>query len=437
MHIFLTNRQFRTLALSSFLSRIGSVLFNFVFLIYAQTLPFATQALSLVAVANMVPNFFMIPNGYLADHTHPNKRMPALLGLRLMQGLMYVVLALIIGNTASYVVFWGLLLINVGSDLIADYTGGLVLHYERHFLKNRDEYQEAMGFITGVGSTISIVFQAIGASLIVLLNHNYALFGLINAVSFVAAAGVLLKDKRQFMAMDQSEVTELSSTRDANADSTSTEPKQSAVKGILAAIKLVAADHTILTMLVLALCVNTVGNAIDGLTNVLLAHQTNLWFGSFGTTVAVVSIVSSVAMIAAALFMHDGMQHLSLATLTSITMIGLVLFALNMCWWQNRYLMVGFIALATYPIGKVNPRLSSEIMTRVAPTNLAATASVLQTGIMLGAPVGTSIFLGVANVASPQIAWVVYAVIAAIMAAFGIVVALHEHQTTKSLIVSD
>ncbi|WP_127849671.1 MFS transporter [Lacticaseibacillus hulanensis] len=425
MHIFLTNRQFRALATSSFLSRIGSVLFNFVFLIYAQGLPYATQALSLVAIANMVPNFFMIANGYLADRTRATKRMPALLGLRAVQGLLYVALAIIIGHSATRIVFWGLLLINIASDLIADYTGGLVLHYEQHFLHDRDEYQTAMGFTTGVGSIISIVFQALGASLIVLLNHNYALFGLINAASFVLAAGVLMRDRRQFVAADEAEVAAQVSEIAAEPQ---TPQKKSAVSGILASLKLVAADHVIFTMMLLALGVNTLGTAIDGLTNVLLASQRVFWFGNFGTTVAVISIASSVAMITGALFMHDGLQHFSLATLTVMTMVGLTLFACNMFWWRNRYLMIIFMFLATYPIGKINPRLSSEIMIRVSPAHLAATASVLQTCIMLGAPIGTAIFLGIANAVSPTIAWAAYAGTAAILSVFALIVALREHK---------
>ncbi|KRM55570.1 MFS transporter [Lacticaseibacillus sharpeae] len=430
MHIFRTNRQFRALATSAFLSRIGSVLFNFVFLIYAQSLSFATAALSMVAIANMVPNFFTIPSGYLADRTSANRRLSMLLWLRVAQGLLYVVLALIIGNTASRVVFWVLLAINIASDVIADYTNGLVLHYEQHFLHTREEYQDAMGFTSGVGNIISIIFQAVGASLIVVLNHNYAIFGLINAASFVLAAAVLLQDRRHFQAADAAENDAAEKTPEPAAKA----GKKSVLGGLMASMKVVLADRLILTMLLLAVLVNTLGTAIDGLSNVLLAQQHNLWFGSFSTTVAVIGIVSSVAMIGGSLLTHDGMQNFSLPTLTAITMFSLTLFAVNMFWWQNRYLMVAFMILVTYPVGKINPRLSSEIMIRVPASNLAATASVMQTCSLLGAPLGTVFFLGIANAINPQVAWVAYGVAAALITVLALVLARRERhlQAVKS-----
>lgn len=423
MHVFLNNRQYRVLAISAFASRIGSVLFNLVFLIYAQTLPFATQALSLVTVANMIPSFLMIPNGYLADHTKSGKRMPMLIGMRLIQTGLYVILALIIGNATSRIVFWTLLGINVLSDLVADYTDGLILHYQQYFL-SQAEYQEAMGFSTGIGSIISIVFQAVGASLIVLVNHNYALFGLINAASFGVAAFVLMRDRHSFEAADVHDNQRGMQDIDPAAQSGTTK------QGIFGAVKSIFADRQIMTIIVLAMLVNTLGTSLDGLINVLIASTQQLWFGNFGTTVALISMVTSGAMIIASLFMRDGLQHLSLAALTTITMVGLTLFALNMCWWQNRYLLLPLIVLASYPIGKINPRISSELMSRIAPDNLAAAASVLQTCIMIGAPIGVGSFLGIANLVTPLVAWEVYGGAALVVTGIAGSVVLREHRGT-------
>ncbi len=421
MNVFLKNRQFRALALSAFLSQIGSVLFDFVFLVYAQTLPYATTALSLVAMANMVPNFFMILSGYMADQTNPMHRLPALLGLRIAQGGLYLLLALMIGHSATQPVFWGLLLINITSDLIADYTSNLVLHYEKRVLTTQEDYQDAIGFTTGMGSIIRIVFQALGASLIVLLNHNYAFFGVINAVSFVLAGAVLLRDRRRFKASDQAATDEWQQQAMTH---------EAPLKGIWTSFKIVVQNRAILNTLILAVLVNTLGSSIDGLTSVLLAEQKALWFGSFGTTVAVISVVSSTAIIVAALFMHDGLQHVSLPALIAVTMISLTVFALNMVIWQNRYVMVVMMATAMYPIGKVNPRISGEIMTRVDSSHLAATASVLQTFCMIGAPVGTATFLGIANWINPVTAWRMYAGAVILVAIIAVVMAITDAKHT-------
>ncbi|NVY96288.1 hypothetical protein HU830_03735 [Lactobacillus sp. DCY120] len=97
------------------------------------------------------------------------------------------------------------MLINLLSDLIADYTSNLILHYEKQFLTQKADYQMALGFSTGINNLISLIFQALGASLIVLLHHNFVLFGLINAVSFFLAGAVLWHDRKILQKIDQTE----------------------------------------------------------------------------------------------------------------------------------------------------------------------------------------------------------------------------------------
>jgi hypothetical protein len=400
MNAFIHNRQFRTLASASFLSSIGSVLFNFVFLIYAQTLPDATFALSMVTMANLLPSLVQIVSGHLADNTNPHARLRLLTGMRLAQGSLYLLLAWIIGFHATAGIFWALVAINVGSDLIADYTNGLSMHYLQQLFSEREDMQAAAGFLSGVGETISIVFQAVGAGFIVLLNHNYALFGLINALSFFVAGALLLAHRRTFKQADA-----LAAARFA-ALHQSTEGR--AQTSFTAAFKNLAKNHPLMRMMFLGLLVNVFGTSLEGLTNITLAGEHGLWFGNFGNTVALISVVTSLAVIAASLLTVDPMQKMALPGLVMVTMLGLMLFSCNMIFWQNRIVMLATLVLAAYPLGKVNPRLSSEIMTIVVPEQLATVSSVLGTLLMAGAPIGTVVFLGVANVANATLAWIVF-----------------------------
>lgn len=400
MNALMHNRQFRTLASASFLSAIGSVLFNFVFLIYAQTLPNATFALSMVTMANMLPSLVQIVSGHLADNTNPHARLQLLMGMRLAQGFLYVLLAWIIGFHATAGIFWVLVAINVGSDLIADYTSGLSMHYLQQFFTKREDMQAAAGFLSGVGETISIVFQAVGAGLIVLLNHNYALFGLINALSFFMAGALLLMHRRTFKQAD-----DIAAARFATMHQST---KGRAQTSFRAAFKSLTQNHPLMRMMFLGLIVNVFGTSLEGLTNITLAGERHLWFGNFGNTVALISVVMSVAIIAASLCTVDPMQKIALPALVMVTMLALILFSCNMIFWHNRLMMLATLVLAAYPVGKVNPRLSSEIMAIVVPEQLATVSSVLSTLLMAGAPIGTAVFLGVANVASATLAWIVF-----------------------------
>ncbi|WP_155286329.1 MFS transporter [Lacticaseibacillus zhaodongensis] len=423
MNVFRKNQPFRTMAIATFFSTIGSVLFNFVFIIYAQKLSYATAALSLVSVANILPTVVTIINGHLADQTPPQKRFGMIVAFRCVQALLYVLLAVLIGDTASKLIFGILLLINIASDMIADYTNGLGMHYLQHFLKNRDEYQAGAGFMTGVGTTISVVFQALGASLIVLLNHNYALFGLINALSFLIAGLVLYRKRQAFKAAD------LAAAK-AAARAQAQQQNRGGLREIIKSLQNIMQNELLASMLLLALLINTIGTALDGLANVLLAGTRALWFGNFANTVAVIGVVSSVAMIVASLSTKDPLQKLSLPKLTLITMVSLVIFSVNMVWWQNRYVMLVLMAVCMFPIGKINPRMSAEMMAIVAPERLATTSSAFQTVTMLGAPLGIAIFLGIANLFNPIAAWIAYAIAAALISVVAVIIIVRARKTS-------
>jgi hypothetical protein len=424
MNVYFTNRQFRALANSSFLNAMGSVLFNLVFLVYAQTLPFKTLAVSLVSIANLMPSIFMIVNGYLADNTQPRHRFRLVFELRGIQGLLYFGLAFIIREPATLKVFVILLLINVVSDLIADYTSDLIMHYQKLLLAGKDEYQTALGFSAGVHNIISMVFQAVGASLIVLLHNNFPLFAVINGFSFLLAGFVLIHDRQLFIKLDNDQET---------VQSKKLEKRESLRVGMGHAIKIVYQDKQIFVMVMLAAGVNTLGLALDGLTSVLLASNHTLWIGGFASTVASISIIGSLAITLSALFMHDGLQHVSLPALTAVTMISLVLFSINMCWWQSPIIMLTTMALASYPIGKINPRLQGDIFSKVDSKHLTATVSVISTVTMLGGPLGNFIFLGVANMINPEIAWVVFGIVSLLVGIIAIICAVTLPNQSESV----
>lgn len=407
MQVFLKNKPYQTLTISSFLSSMGSVLFNIVFIIYAGSLPYKTLAVSLVSIATMIPNLFMIPLGYLADNT--KKRLPQMFWFKIVQFGLYLLLALLIGLGNSIWIFGALLLINIFSDIISSFTGSLVLPYFKHFVAEK-ELNDATSFETGVGNVINIVFQGVGASVIVLLHHNYGLFGIINAISFLLAGLVLIRQRQLFITADQDEVAEDLAVETSSDHSETTNQKENFWQSIRHSLKLFYEDKILFSITILAVFVNALGIGMDGLTNVLLVNTKSMWFGNFGNTVALISIVSSIAITAGALISKDGLQKIPMPALIGCTMIGVTVFAINMLWWQNRYLMVLTMALASYPLGKTNPRLSAEYIAKIDRKRLAATFSVLGTLMLAGAPVGQFIFLGLANLASPRISWLIFTI---------------------------
>lgn len=423
MNIYIKNRKYRALANSSFLNAIGSALFNLVFLVYAQTLPFKTLALSIVSLANLLPTFFMILNGYWADNTEPKHRFRYVTFLRCVQGLMYFGLAVIIQRPGTFFVFASLVIINIVADFIADYTSDLIMHYEKRILSGKNDYQDAMGFSAGMRNIISMVFQAVGASLIVLLHNNFALFGVINGVSFLLAGIVLLHDRKVFLEIDHD---------DAQERLVRKVKKEGVFTGIVRAVQIVYSDKPLFAMLILAVAVNSLGTAIDGLTSVLVANVHALWFGNFATTIAIINIAGSLAITVSALFMHDGLQRISLPALSAITTVALVVFATNMVWWRNPVLMVFSMIIASYPIGKINPRMQSDVFSKADSEHLSATISVISTATLIGAPLGNVVFLGIANVSTPAMAWLVFGIVSGFITVGAIICAIKWPDNTEN-----
>jgi MFS family permease len=400
MNVFLHNKPYRTLVISSSLSQIGSVLFNIVFIIYAGNLPYKTLAVSLVMVANFIPNLFQIPTGYLADQT--TKRIGKLVGQRVIQFGLYLLLAVLIGFSQSFWVFISLLAINILSDIIAGYSSSLILPYFKRLIKP-NQLGDATGFNAGLSNVINIVFQGLGASLIVALHQNYALFGIINALSFLLAGIVLLWQRRLYAKVDRTDAaTKFQKTKEPAA------VHEGFFHSILHSTKILYEEKSLFAVIMLVLIVNMLFTTADGLTNVLLTTQKNLWIHSFGTTVAILGMTASIAMAAGAIFNHDGLQHLSVTTLISFSVVGNVLYAINMFTLASPYVMIGGMAIEGYLVGKVSPRLTAQMISMVDQDRLAASASIVNTLSLIGVPLGQSAFIGLANVLPPVLTWQIF-----------------------------
>lgn len=401
MHVYLTNKPYRNLVTANFFNAIGSVLFNIVFIIYAGNLPYKTLAVTLISIADFVPTLFEIPSGYLADCT--TQRLRLTIWLRSIQFGLYLLLAGLIAVSQALWAFIVLLLINVASDVISSYTGGLIMPYYKHFVA-RSVLNDAASFESGMHSTISIIFQGLGASLIVLLHQNYALFGIINAVSFLIAGGLLLLQRQTFAQADQQDTNVV---RQARQNKMASEPF---VTSTWHTMQLVHTDKPLFLIIMLILGINILLSAVHDLTNILLTTQKQLWLGSFGATIAIMSMASAVASAAGALFSHDGLQKLSMPVLISLATVMTALYGVNMFTLQNFYVMVSLSASESYLVGKISPRLSALVIGNIPQGRLAATSSLVSFLISIGIPVSQAVFLPLANLAAPALTWQIFTV---------------------------
>ncbi|OPH07404.1 MFS transporter [Lacticaseibacillus paracasei] len=391
MHEYLTNRGYRAILNASLLSGIGDSLYNIVFIIYAATMPFKSLAVTLAAMATSVPTMLSLLTGSLADRTHAKTR--HMVATRLGQMLLFLSLAVMILLPASFPLFLSLLLINIVSDSLGQYGNGLTLPL-LHRLIPAKELNTALSFQSATSSTVQLVFQGLGASLIVLLNHNYALFGLLNALTFLLAAVTLVFRKKQLKQAEPPVTTGKS---------------QPVIGNIRAVLKFLAGNQFLFAVIPFAMLVNTLGSSVDGLMNITLVQEPDLWLRDFGTTVAIINVVFSVGLIFGALFAKDGLQRLSTFKLLSLLMAAIVGLSSSFFLLHSIVAALGFSFVTAYLMGKINPRLATVMMRQVPEQQMGTTAGVVNLAALIGMPVGQVIFFTIANLASAHVSWIVMA----------------------------
>ena len=391
MHEYLTNRGYRAILNASLLSGIGDSIYNIVFIIYAATMPFKSLAVTLAAMATSVPTMLSLLTGSLADRTHAKTR--HMVATRLGQMLLFLSLAVMILLPDSFPLFLSLLLINIVSDSLGQYGNGLTLPL-LHRLIPAKELNTALSFQSATSSTVQLVFQGLGASLIVLLNHNYALFGLLNALTFLLAAVTLVFRKKQLKQAEPPVTTGKS---------------QPVIGNIRAVLKFLAGNQFLFAVILFAMLVNTLGSSVDGLMNITLVQEPDLWLRDFGTTVAIINVVFSVGLIFGALFAKDGLQRLSTFKLLSLLMAAIVGLSSSFFLLHSIVAALGFSFVTAYLMGKINPRLATVMMRQVPEQQMGTTAGVVNLAALIGMPVGQVIFFTIANLASAHVSWIVMA----------------------------
>ncbi|MDE3297642.1 MFS transporter [Lacticaseibacillus rhamnosus] len=391
MHEYMNNHGYRAILNASLLSGIGDSLYNIVFIIYAATMPFKSLAVTLAAMATSLPTMLSMITGSLADRTQAKTR--HMVAARIGQMLLFCGLAGMIVLPASLPLFLGLLAINIISDTLGQYGNGLTLPI-LHRLIPAKELNTAISFQSATGTTVQMVFQAVGASLIVLLDHNYALFGAINAVTFLLAAVVLIRQNKRLKQAEPPVATHV---------------HQPIFKNIRNVIRFLTTNHFLLAVIIFAMLVNTLGSSVDGLMSVTLVQQPMMWLRNFGTTVAIMNIIFSVGLILGALFAKDGLQRLSTFKLLGLLMAAMIGLSCSFFLLRSLWAAMIFSFVTAYLMGKINPRLSTVMMRLVPERQMGTTAGVINLVALLGMPVGQVVFFTIANVVSAAVSWMVMA----------------------------
>ena len=401
MQELLKNKPFVTMVLASLLNTVGGELFNIVFIVYAQTMPFAGLAVSIASMAWVAPALTAILTGYLADRTMHKTRMQVV--IKLVQVCIYLVMAIMIGRSKSLPVFLLLVAMDMASSMLEGYAGSLWMPVLKHLVLPSQLHQATS--ITSAASSVAAVISAGGgAVLIALLGNRFAVFALINALTFLLAGILVAVGYQKFT---RAEVSVNGSPVGKHV-------------GLASSLHVTLGEFRHSAFLVLMVgfgcMVNLLGTALQPLLNLGLISMPKVWWGSYGTTIAAVNGISSLGLILGALLAADPLRRLPMAHLLTGVMAAAAVVGVNLVWLRIPALLFLPLLVMNYLLGKINPRFMTMLISTVGEDHLAATMGVVQTVMMIGAPLGQMIFLTLGNLVGIAITMSIYASLTGLLA---------------------
>ncbi|VRI73733.1 major facilitator superfamily permease [Streptococcus pneumoniae] len=392
MKLLFRNPAYRILTLSRFFNAFGASIFNLVFIVYASTLSQASFAVAMANIVMILPTFFTVFAGIRADYTRDKVKWMVYSGL--FQAVLFFLAALVV-QQASLFAFSSLCLINVISDIISDFAGGLRMPLIKEKVAE-DDLMEAQ-FITYISA---IGGQAFGVWLLTLSVNNFSLVAGINACFFLVSATILFLGKSKLsLSMSSADGENLKNEKLSIKDQFLT------IYRNLRLVFLKSGQKNFGFMLFAVLLINSLGGALSGIYNIFFLSHSLLNF-SYTEALFINQFCILVAIIISSLTGNDYFGKQSLPRLMMWATVGLSLVGLANLFNQV-VLGLLFLFLTLYVSGKVSPKISTMLMKNLAPEVLARTSNFLGLLFTLSIPVGTACFSLVA-VWNIQLTWMLF-----------------------------
>ena len=376
--LFLKNQQFRTIAVSRAFQAFGATLFTYAFLVYAAELPHAKLAVSVISVVLALPSMLQFFFGAIAGRV--TQRIQWILTTRLIEIAGYVVIAVVFATTTpGWLPLLIILPFLVLSDVISNVAGLVLQPLIKHLVV--DEHLEAAnGYMMAINNILAMVGGVIGVSLLALVHHNFTIFALLNGGFFLLSWVNLFIGRRQLLVTDR-QFSDL------------VKPADTRLRAMMVYI------------ISMAGLVNLLGNAAQGLLQLSVLANKQMWHGGYGTTLALIDAGIGVGIVAGSSLFNGYLHKIKLPSLVNGVVMMMVINALAVLFLPRFGLLIVINFLLGFAMGKLNPKYGA-LVTRIVPEeHLTTVAGLLGTFEMIGVPLGQVVFLGIANIFSTTIAW--------------------------------
>ncbi len=364
----LRNRTLQTILSANFFTTLGVSLFNIILLTYAKGFSNPHWFVSVVSVATVVPYVFGGLTGRFADQTQ--KKTNWLISTKLVQAGLYLILARIINQETAWV-FYVVVVINFVSDVLGRYGGNLLTIVIQARIAPASR-QQVMGVNSSVGTLIEPLGQTLGV-LIIAQSHNYALAGIINALTFILAAGCLL----------------IGRTTIKTTETMVTSPQQLPVWPVIQRVMRNVTGMDAVSYLANLMILNVATMSLDAILNlkfISLAPQLHV---SYSVAILLVNIVLIAGNVLGGVTKTTWFDRCSLYQLLLVAILAPALTYTILLWWPRLTLiLVGMFAVG-FISGKLDPKMFAIMMREVEPELTGSFFGTISSIVTLAAPVGS------------------------------------------------
>lgn len=381
----LKNRAVWALTGGDIFETLGISVFNIILLMYAKEFTNAKLMITLVSIGSILTGILSVFIGRLSDCVHHKSRYLVL--TKFIQAGMYILLANIIDERTEIIMLI-IILINILSDCIGSYNGGLRLV----IMKNKipaSYRQQVIGLNQSTGALLQPVGQAIGVAILG-ATHDYALAGYVNAFTFIIAAVILMVGYSHIKTVVPP-------------------AKLLHAKGFLFKnIKTIlnrSSGMSVVPFLATIMLINSIGSALDTVLNLFLLTNEHITSLSFGIEILIVTIVFMAGTVLGGVTNFKLIDQLSFKVTTVFETILLILIFVNFALLKNYWILLVMLFLGAFFVSKANAKINALIIEMTEPDMLATVSGTITSMAMIAVPAGT-ITVGVLyNVVSPIVTY--------------------------------
>ena len=387
------NKFYLTYMASVFFNQIGTSLFNLVFIVYASLF----HSGIFVFIANIIlilPALLDPLAGRYADLTRKKGR--SYLLICWCQAVLFLFVALVMKEVVLFS-FSIVALINFVSDLLGEYGSGLLL-----FLIKRNIGEEQLGKFFSMRQFVLqfalLLGQFFGVVLLELLEGNFQILAIVNAVTFVLAACVLLIARETF-----------NKEQDTSQPGVQERSFSNSIKSVYRSMNDLfqeKANSDFMRLLTLILLVNMLSGSILSIFNFHLSHIHFFSF-SYAESLLLVQWSYILGLLLASVLPFHKLQSRSFSNLLRI--ISLILISLGMVNILQMSLIFSLVLLFSlgYVIGKVNPKLVTLVVAYIPENQLAQSGALIDMLFSMSIPMGTVLF-SLFSIHDVLVSWILF-----------------------------